>query len=510
MSLKRKKIDTSIERLIITGMIVSDRFLKEVIVIYDADYFELKYANTVASWCIRHFKKYHVAPREVIEDIFVSWEKGNKNQEESLYIKEFLTHVSDEYERADKFNDDYVLDKTVAYFKSRSLKLLSEDISVCIDNNDIQEAEKCLNTFKKVEKVLSEGIEVFEDEEAWRSAFDNSVEVLFEVPGKLGKMLNEQFTRESLVALMGVAKIGKTWNLQFLADCAIRARCNVAFFQAGDLTQGQMLVRQGISIARRSNKPKYCKEMLIPLLDCKHNQCDSCEYPRRRMGRVSLLDTDNGIMEFDEAERIGYKPCIECEDEKWFKGAVWYTRRCPVRPLVWQEAFREIQAYKRKYKAKRFKLSTHPNKSLTVSKIEAILDTWERVDGFIADVIIIDYADIMAPDNKHHKEGRDGIDEIWAALSSLRQKRRCCVITATQANGAAINQKTVGREHYSNDRRKYDHVTAMYGLSQTAEEKRKGITRWGAIVQREDDWDVDFQVNVLGCLQIGKPYISSF
>lgn len=509
MALKRTKIDLSIERQILTGMIISDRFLREILPLYEPDLFEIKYGPIVAKWCIQHFEKYEKAPGALIQDIFAAWERSNPEQEQADYIHGFLATLSDEYERSDKFNAPYLIDKAVEYFDSRSYKLLEEDLRWCNENNDREGAAKVVSEFRKVEKVMSPGIDVFDDEDAWRDAFDVDTDTLFTVPGKLGEMINPQFVRESFIGLMGIAKIGKTWNLNFLAQCAVRARCNVAFFQLGDLSQNQMMIRNGIYITQRSNKPKYCGVQLIPVLDCEKNQKDMCDL-RKRQCKFGCYDTDGNILDLDDAP--GYTPCTECRGEHKgpFKGAVWHEKRRPVRPLTWQEAYKAAQEYKQRIKAKRFKLSTHPSKSLNVVGVEAILDNWERLEGWVPDVLIFDYADLFAPERKGNKETRDDSNETWMALSALRQKRKCCVITATQANGAAIKEKTVGREHYANDRRKYDHVTAMYGLSQTSEEKRKGIIRWGEILVREDDFDCDYQVNVLGCLAIGRPYLESF
>lgn len=509
MAVKRVKVDMSIEKSILTGMIISDRFLREVLPLYHPDLLEINYGAIIAKWCTRHFDRYETAPGVLVTDIFEAWKRSNPNAEQAKYIEGFLATLSDEFEHSAKFNADYLMDKTVAYFKARSLRVMAEDITYCLDNNDPESAENTYLEYRKIEKVISPGIDVFDDEDAWRDAFQDNAEQLFTIPGKLGVMLNEEFRRDTLISLMGIAKIGKTWNLNFLAHQAVKARCNVAMFQAGDLSQGQMMVRNGIYITQRSNKVKYCGEIKIPVLDCALNQNDSCENPKRCC-QFGCYDTDGNILELEDA--TGYVPCTECRGVKKgnFKGAVWHERRRPVRPLSWQEAFKAAQEYKVRMKAKRFKLSTHSSKSLSVSGIIQQLDAWERMEGWIPDVIIVDYADILAPEKKGNKEERDNINETWMALRGLSQKKHCCVITATQANGMAIKEKSVGREHYAGDRRKYDHVTAMFGLSQTAEEKRKGITRWGAIVIREDDWDEEQYVNVLGCLSIGRPFLDSY
>jgi hypothetical protein len=508
MALKRVKVDLSIEKSILTGMIISDRFLREILPIYNPTLLEIEFAPIIAKWCIRHFDKYEKAPAILIKDVFEAWRRSNPNAEQSKYIEIFLNTLSDEYEHSAKFNADYLMDKTLDYFKGRSLKILSEDISYYLEQDDLEGAEQAHSEYRKIEKITSPGIDVFDDEDAWRDAFADNSDVLFTVPGKLGKMLNEEFRRDTFVSLMGVAKIGKTWNMNFLAHQAVRARCNVAMFQAGDLSQGQMMVRNGIYITQRSNKPKYCGVIKIPVLDCVNNQKDICENPKR-LCKFGCYDTDGNILEYENA--VGYVPCTNCYGNKGnFKGTVWHELRRPVRPLTWQEAYKAAQEYKLRMKAKRFKLSTHSSKSLNVAGIIQQLNAWERIEGWVPDVILIDYADILAPERKGNKEARDDINETWMALRGLSQNRHCCVITATQANGMAIKEKSTNREHYAGDRRKYDHVTAMFSLSQTAEEKRQGVTRWGALVIREDDWDEDYHVNVLGCLAIGRPYLNSF
>lgn len=507
--MKRQKIDLSLEKSILTGLIISGRFLREVAPLYHPDLFEIPYAPIVANWAIDHYQKYEDAPKVLIQDIFDTWKRSNPNEEQSRFIEGFLTTLSDEYEHAEKFNAEYLIDKTIAYFKARSYKILAEDLTYYLDKNDMESVEKSYLDFQKIEKVCSNGIDVFDDEDAWRDAFADTGEPLFKVPGKLGSMLNEELKRDSFVAIMALAKSGKSWNLTFLADCAVRARCNVAMFQAGDLSQGQTMMRNGIYITQRSNKKKYCETLYIPVLDCENNQKNLCGNPSRQ-GKKGCYDSGDIIMHYDDA--TGYVPCSHCSGKPTgqFKGAVWHYKRRPVRSLTWQEAYRAAQEYKARHKAKRYKLSTHSARSLSVSNVKQILDNWERLEGWVPDVILIDYADIMAPERKGNKENRDDINETWMALRGLSQDRHCLVITATQANGMAIKEKSISREHYSGDRRKYDHCTAMYALSQTPEEKRKGVTRWGAIVVREDAWDAEHYVSVLGSLEIGRPYLASF
>ena len=158
----------------------------------------------------------------------------------------------------------------------------------------------------------------------------------------------------------------------------------------------------------------------------------------------------------------------------------------------------------------RFKLSSHANRTLTVTEIESILTRWEKEENFIADVIIVDYADIMAPEigaDFRHQE-----NDKWMRLRGLSQKKHALVVTVTQTDASSYEQDTLSLRNFSEDKRKFAHVTAMYGLNQdtNGREKAIGIMRINEIVVREDAFSKDTQVRVLQNLKRGQPCLESF
>jgi hypothetical protein len=67
-------------------------------------------------------------------------------------------------------------------------------------------------------------------------------------------------------------------------------------------------------------------------------------------------------------------------------------------------------------------------------------------------------------------------------------------------------------KNFSEDKRKYSHVTAFYGLNQDRKgtEKRIGIMRINELMVRDDEGGSGRQVCVVQALQQGKPFVSSF
>ena len=121
------------------------------------------------------------------------------------------------------------------------------------------------------------------------------------------------------------------------------------------------------------------------------------------------------------------------------------------------------------------------------------------------DMVVVDYADIMAPSEKN--EYRQQLDSIWKRLRSLAQKWHCAVITASQTNREAL-YSDADQQNVAEDIRKIAHVTSMVSINQTEDEKKKGIVRFKQLVIREESAEFR-QAVCLQCLDLGKMVIDS-
>ena len=70
MKLKKKRIDISTEKRIITGMIVSTDYLKEIIPLIDRAYFQNSFTKTIVDWVMEFYTAYEKAPFKNMQDIF--------------------------------------------------------------------------------------------------------------------------------------------------------------------------------------------------------------------------------------------------------------------------------------------------------------------------------------------------------------------------------------------------------------------------------------------------------
>jgi len=165
-------------------------------------------------------------------------------------------------------------------------------------------------------------------------------------------------------------------------------------------------------------------------------------------------------------------------------------------------------------KKRQIMLSSHANGILSVNQIKVLLDSWEKLHDFIPDVIIVDYADLLICESRLEERHRQ--NEVWKSLRGLSQEKRNekapLVITVTQADAKSYDTNLLQPKNFSEDKRKYGHVTAMFGLNQDPQgrEKAIGIMRINELVIREDDFNPKNVVYVLQNLKRGLPFLSSY
>ena len=425
-----------------------------------------------------------------------------------------MVSVSTEYERAKNFNTDYLLAKTEEHFEKKNLAKLTRDMKTELSGGNILEAQQRMVDYKRIALPQSKGIDPFTDRDSMRSAFEKSAEPIFKLPGAAGNFLNDLFVRDAFVTLLGPEKRGKTWLLIELSIWARRSGLNVAFFAAGDMTLPQMQIRYGVRFTARSHKPKYCGSILVPTLDCWYNQDGSCELAQRTGDKSIIKDIESKEL-FTYEEAKGHLPCTYClrnKDSGDYRGAAWQRLRPPVKPLEWGQAADRGEKLARQWgKKSRFKLSAYANGTLSVSEMKRQLHRWYDEDGFVADVVISDYMDLKIPSSNSRQDGfRHQTNEIWAESRGLSQEMHCLLLSASQSDADSFYAKYIGMKNFSEDKRKFSHVTGTITMNQLPEEKKRGIMRLGTLAVREDEFDERRSVTILQSLASGRPLLASF
>lgn len=115
-----------------------------------------------------------------------------------------------------------------------------------------------------------------------------------------------------------------------------------------------------------------------------------------------------------------------------------------------------------------------PTGSLTVEHLEAYLDNLEASVGFIPDVILIDYIDIMKLEGNVE---RFAIKKQYEGIRGIAVKRNVAICTATQTNKAGVDAKLVTEKDSTESYTKIAISDSVITYSQTPEENKMGLAR---------------------------------
>jgi len=151
----------------------------------------------------------------------------------------------------------------------------------------------------------------------------------------------------------------------------------------------------------------------------------------------------------------------------------------------------------------------YPNSTVNVEDLHNILNIWKDRLGFIPDIIIIDYADVLAWEPDCHDE-RTAQNARWKRLRRLSQDWHSLVVVASQADAESFGKETLSFDNFSEDCRKYAHATGILAIHQTEEEKRLALSRVSWILGREGQPDRHTQAVVLQNPWIGRAHVDSF
>lgn len=115
----------------------------------------------------------------------------------------------------------------------------------------------------------------------------------------------------------------------------------------------------------------------------------------------------------------------------------------------------------------------YPMGSVNMREIDRYMRHLE-MEGFAVDVLINDYADIMAPLDGR-KEFRHQLNDSYIYHKRLADERNILVVTATQIPDRAVLRPRISIKDFAEDRRKAANVDMALAICQTEEQKAVDI-----------------------------------
>mgnify|MGYP002622403038 FL=1 len=451
--MKREKLDTLNERDLLIGLITSEKFCREICPILNPRLLEVEYARTVASWIKEFYSNFKKAPGKDILKLYRAKCEEITDEDLQENVLTFIEKVCKDFDNVKSFNDEFVLQQSLIYLKGRSLKNLNDDIDAYLTSGEISKAENAITKYKSVEKSSGEAVSLLHNIETVVNSFTQEDELLFEFPGAYGAVIGKVH-REDFVSFLAPMKRGKTWALM---DAGITA-----------LQNGLKVIHVSLEMSEAQMTKRYWTAL------------------------SGQLNEDNNEINYSYFEKI------DTDSKKCWKIKHKIISRKAVSIAQVESKQKNLR---RLFRGGDIRILAVPAYSLTVEALDTKLDKLEQEEKYIPDVIIVDYADIMAPSDKGN-DYRNQLDGIWKRLRGMAQKRKAVVFTASQSGRASIN-KDADSQDIAEDIRKLAHITSMVSLNQTQEEKQNGIIRLKQLAVREGQ--AEFREAVCTqCLSIGR------
>ena len=433
------------EKELLIGLIVSDEFIKQLAPIVHTKYLQATSSKTILGWILEYYEQYNEAPKQFIQEIYEQHKTVIAEADASIIAK-VLKHVSDTYTLKEKYNVVYMIDRARFYIDERKLTILIEEVETALLTKNLSKANNLVLTHNKVAKIERVETNLWEDTEIVSDIFNDEQQEVFSMPGVLGKYMGA-FRRGNLYSYAGIAKRGKTRWLAQTANIASLLGCNVLLFEL-EMTKpevGEVLLNNFV------RKPRRAGAYNLPFFDADTNE---------------ILHKE---VEFDQRTETNFT--------KWQKKA--RVRCSPLRLVV--------------------------KNSTTLEHLHDEVLALEYYYGFIPDAILVDYADMIVGQGY---DARDRTNNTWLGLKNWAKEFDCAVVTATHLNGEAIRKDGDGA-NVSEDKRKLHHVSGLFILNQTQEEKQQGIMRITATAERFGEYTEMDEVVVLYSYGTGRTYIDS-
>jgi hypothetical protein len=384
--------------------------------------------------------------------------KGKRDQKVVDEIDKILSSLSDEAEKASNINPQFIIDLASERFTEQRMRKTLDKTQEFLDNGRQQDAVAALKSFTEAAIKAQPGTSLFDDEEAIDRTFALAQsECLVDYDDDMGVFLGNSLSRDSFVCFVAPEKVGKTFWLMDIAFRGVSSKKRVAFFGAGDMSLEQMNMRL---LTRVAKHPEYASTISYPV-DWKKDH---------------------------EPER----------EDRQFNS-----------PLTLDKAKKACKSFMERFTQKYFHIEAHPTKTLSVERIRATLMD-KIAQGWIPDIVIVDYSDILAPPNTTRRfDSRDQINATWEQLRSLSLEFHILLVTATQATRLGQKADVLRLEHLSDDKRKAAHVTAMIGINQRDKEKEYEVYRLNWMARRSGEYSSRKVVYTASCLALCNPCILS-
>lgn len=385
-----------------------------------------------------YIDQYKTPPGEHIADLLED-KLESKNKREVRTYKDILESLLSAQEG---INAEYVMTQLEGFVKRQSLKAVAVDLAKALQRDteeSLEEAQQLIATANTASlKVFDRGLRMSDVESVLRFLHNENVAFPTGIPEFDKRGFGP--TRKEMFLYIADTKTGKTWSMIQLAKIVLmnNLKCVHISLEMSEDKIAQRYVQTLFAISKRK---------------------ETFETRRFKKDKRGNLDID--IKEVT--------PKLSLDD-----------------PKIESKLRRKLNKWKDRM-LDNIIIKQFPTGKLSVGELEAYLDNLEATEGFVPDLLIVDYPDLMRLPQGPGGQYRHGLAEVYKNLRGVAVARNMALACPTQSNRAGSTAKTVGRANVSEAYSKVADADVVITYSQTEMEKLLGLARLRVEAGRNDE-----------------------
>jgi replicative DNA helicase len=417
-----EKLSGALQENVLTLLCFDDDSCKLVRNTISPTLFESSVFRDIASHAATFVDEFGKAVKEHLPDVLEHVLKGQDRRKATLY-SQVLENL---YQAKDHVNRDYTVSKLQEFVRLQNLKGAVIEAVDALKNGSVADAEVILEKGLKNRVLTFDQGTVFSDVQQSLRFLDHQNDRFFMTGIKVLDDRDAVPRQGEMWLGMAPAKRGKSWLMVHMGKMAMLQRLPTVHIslEMSEDQVSQRYIQSFFAISKRDAKvrlPEFRRDAQGIVIDVAQ-----IEHVRDTLRDAGIRDKLITLMK----ERM--------------------SRRAP------------------------FVIKRFPTRALTMSGLQAYLDSLERHHKLVPKVMIIDYPDLMkiSSENKRIDTG-----VVYEELRGLAIERNFALICPTQGNRESANAKLVTDIHSSEDYSKIMTADTVVTYSQTPEERKLGLAR---------------------------------
>lgn len=414
-----EKLQGATQENVLTLLCFDEEAARIIVNTVSPSMFENKAYRTIAEKAFSFFESHGTVPKEHIADEIEEQLQSDDKRESRRYVEA----ISEMFELSKSINREYVLSKLSRFIKENNLKGLLYEAVELVNADQIDEAQALVaSSFNSDIGMFNPGVFLNKGLRLLNNAgsLDEGYHIGIDELDERGMRL----ARKEILTFMAASGRGKTWFL-----CHLGKSC---------LLQGAKILHVTLEVSERVLMGRY----LQTLFSISKRESNII-YPKiRRKGKRLVMD-------FEALDR----PSLDDPKiNKLLRGKIGMLSG----------------------KGSNLLLKEFPMRGLTMKGLRGFLETLNASQGFVPDVVLVDYPDLFHVDPRYK---RVEIGQIYEELRGMATTDNFAMGVVTQANRQAAKKDIMTGEDVGEDYSKYQTADNFLTYNQTDYEANLGLAR---------------------------------